>query len=317
MKLNNSTFDHFLSADYLRPLLRVDGGEGSEGNEGGGGSGGKGGEGGEGGAGGADSWFAGLELSDDNKSYIERVGFKSVDAALSHGRNAEKKLGYQPDRILKLPEVAFDQDPEAWKEVVARFGVPEGPEGYEFKDADKIFGGDADRMKIVQDGFAKAGVPLPFANAAMGVYSELAAQVQEQQKLAAEAATSQAAAALKAEWGNAFDDKVAAAEDMVLELDEGADGKSTGFRDFLIERGLQNHPHIIKILSELGDARAETSTLPGRHDGGGRGRLTPEQGRAELKDFDAKWEVELNDKTHRLHRSKVQERLALIQRFAE
>lgn len=305
MKLNKTTIDEILGAEWQRPRLLAEGEGEGDGAGAGGGDGG-----GEGGAGGGDApWFEKVEgISDDNKEYLKRVGVKDLDGALAHGRNAEKKLGIPADRVLMLPDVGYDQDPEAWKDVVAKLGgVPDSPEGYAFKGADKIFGDNTERLKTVQEGFAKRGVPVPFAEAAIGVYEDLAAQEMEAQKLRGEAAASEATGALKKEWGAAFDDKVEAARGVL-------EDESDAFADFLTENGLNNHPHIIKLLAEVGEARAETSSLPGRRDGGGRGKMTHEEMEGQLAEFDDKWADALNNAGHQLHEAKKKERIAIIRR---
>lgn len=321
--MNGMTIDEWLAARVLPfPHLNLTVDDGDDPANAGGGSGGddpanagggSGGEdpantgGGSGGDGGDNPWFADLGVDDENRHYLERVGFKSLNAALKHGRDVEKKLGVPADRLVRLPDVDYSTDPEAWADVVNRLGVPDGPEGYEFKDAEKVFGDNTERQQFVQKAFAEAGVPQPFAQAALDVYQGLAEQAQKDAAQAEEAAYREAESALKQEWGATYDDKVDLAQSMKEDMPED-------FQQFLADKDLLNNPHIIRLLAEAAEARQETGTLPGRRDGGGGGKLTRDEMKSELREFDERWGEVLQNKTHRMHDQKVKERVAIIQR---
>lgn len=254
-------------------------------------------------------------------TYFERNRFGDGDEglikALKAGVSAEKKLGVPAERLLALPEKGPDADPDAWKTVMARMGVPDKADAYGFEpvalgdgeDAPKIEISD-DQAKLLREGAHKLGLTPKQAQGVIAeMYAPLYRQVLDAQAQAASQADQRAEAAiadLKSEWGAAYEDKLAAAEEAAQSLGEG-------FIKEIGENGLNNSPYLVRLLADYAEGRREPSTLPGargeRNSGSAR---TPAEMQADLRAFDAKHEKALYDKTHADHKWAVEERLRII-----
>lgn len=255
------------------------------------------------------------------KGFFERNRFGEGDEglikALKAGVSAERKLGVPADRLMTIPEAGPDADPDAWKTVRAKMGVPEKADAYAFEpvalgegeDATKIEISD-DQKAILQAGALKLGLtPAQAQGVVAEMYAPLYGQALEAQKQAASEADQRAEAAreaLKKEWGAAFDDKFAAAE-------EAAESLGEDFIKEIGQNGLINSPHLVKLLADYAEARREPSQLPGAR--GARpsgGKRTPAEMQADLRAFDAKHEKALHDKGDPQHKWAVEERLRII-----
>jgi hypothetical protein len=255
------------------------------------------------------------------KGFFERNRFGDGDdgliKALKAGVSAEKKLGVPADRLMTLPEQGPDADPEGWKSVLARMGVPEAADAYGFEpvvlgegeDAPKIEISD-DQKKVLAQGAHKLGLtPKQAQGVIEQMYAPLYQSVLDQQNQAASEADQKAEAAiaeLKKEWGAAYEDKFAAAEDAAAELGEGFVAEITA-------NGLNNSPHLVRLLADYAEARREPDQLPGARGGrGSDGKRTPAEMRGDLRAFNEKHDKALNDKGHPDHKWAVEERLRII-----
>lgn len=270
-------------------------------------------------AGGAEppAWMKDPEIS----GYFERNRFGDGDdgliKALKAGAAAEKKLGVPADRLMTLPEAGPDADPDAWKTVMAKMGVPDKAEAYGFEPVVLGEGDDAPKIEIsdeqkalLQAGAHKLGLtPAQAQGVIAEMYAPLYSQVLEEQQRAASEADQRAEAAreaLKKEWGAAFDDKFEAAEEAAQSLGED-------FLKEIGENGLINSPHLVKLLADYAEARREPSQLPGaRGTRPSSGKRTPADMRHDLRAHDDKHATALNDKGHPDHKWAVEERLRII-----
>jgi len=255
----------------------------------------------------APDWASGIE-SAEARDYVTRVGFKSLDDALLHGSAAEKRLGIPADRLVKFPEASISEDPAAYADIMKRLGLPEDAKGYGLKPVDGVFDfaeGEADRVAAT---FHELGIR---PDQAQGILEKLYAPMMkasaEERAATSAAAAETADAALRQEWGAAYDDHLALAEAAELSMPEE-------FSSWLQESGMNNDPRMIQLLARLGEATSEPGSLPGARDGAGPGsRRTPAQMDAALAEFEDKNADALNNRGHGRHKWAVDERMRIIQ----
>jgi len=263
--------------------------------------------------GGDDPWYNVLGLDDENAEFVTKAGYKDANSAFQSMRLAEKKLGIPADRVLKMPDARFDQDPEAFADILKHLGVPDDPGGYELKGVEGVFDfADDGERKEVAEKLHKIGMPPAMAQKAIeDVYAPMVQKIQAGLKSEGEAAAAAAEKAteeLKGEWGAAFEEKLEAAQAFLDEQDEG-------LHEFLNESGLNNDPRFVRFLDKMASEFAESSEVPGRRDGGGGGRQTPAEAEASLSEFEEKWRDALEDRSHPKHGWAVEQRTGLIKKM--
>jgi hypothetical protein len=222
---------------------------------------------------------------------------------------AEKRLGVPAEQLLKLPTKA--DDAEGWKEVYAKLGRPETPDGYRFElpaDATDELKGIVKELGVTAHA---AGLSQAQLVPVVGLLNKYVADAAEAATQAREEQTAATQATLKKEWGAKYD--VYAKEigrflvanggqPLVDELNAGGMGNSVGLN---------------KLLAKMMDAMAE----PGG-DGGGHGRedlgggpMTPAAARAEINKLESEEpsKTALTDKYHPQHNDVVARRTRLLQ----
>jgi len=268
----------------------------------------------------APSWSKDAEIS----AFMERNGFgDDLEKALKSAVSMEKKIGVPPERLVTLPEQGPDADPDGWKAVMARMGVPDAADGYEFsavamgeeEGAAQIEISD-DQAKLLREGAHALGLtPAQAQGVIEKMYAPLYAQTLEASARQASEADQKATAAtdaLKRDWGAAYDDKLSEAE---AELDQMAQdfGLGDDFRAQLERTGFHNDAWLVRLLAERSEARQEPRELPGGRGARPNGaKLTPAEMRHDLNAFDAKHAEALEQGSHPDHKWAVAERLKII-----
>ena len=230
------------------------------------------------------AWF-GDEPDDDERQYLEAKGFKSARALLKSGRAAEKMI--RGDKISGPPEDA-EKHGEWLKEtgLAKRLGIPDEPAGYgierpEFDEAvrDFVQFDDARHEKFLGKAHELNLTPAQ----AKGLLEFYAGEITGDVTAAAEAATADATemdAALKRDWGDAYEQNLTAALEVAGE--EGLDDSQI---EALRTGRVVGSATLAKILHELATLRGN-DTLKGGGKGGGV--QTMEQAQAALDEFKAK-----------------------------
>lgn len=212
------------------------------------------------------AWMAGF--NDDQKAFIQTKGYKGPGDVVDSYRNAEKLLGVPADRVLKLPE-KFDS-PEM-RAIWERLGAPKDAKDYGLAAPE---GGDPKLMETFVGVFHEAGIAKSAAEKIVGKWNEFQAAKQKEINDNANAAFTQQDAALKKEWGAAYEQNMNIGKEAVrvmgLTKDQvNAVGGALGFD------GLS------KLLVKLGTATREDVFLGGRPPGAQI--LAPEQAKATIK----------------------------------
>lgn len=169
--------------------------------------------------------------------------------------HAQKLVGMDRNKFLVLP--GEDADEDTLNQFYGKLGRPEDPEQYELPVDDKMFSDDFKRNEDMEKWFKGTAHKLGLSNKqAKGLYAEFINYSkgtfdQTTQTLAQ--AKDEATAALKKEWGAAYDAKLAKAVAPVKAMGDES------FVQFLDTSGLGNHPEFIKMMAKIGEALGEDS----------------------------------------------------------
>lgn len=150
---------------------------------------------------GESAWSDGL--SEDNMAFAAGKGWDGPDAAVSSYRNLESLLGHnRAGRTVTLPR--DDADAAGYDALYDRLGRPGAPEEYEL-GGEAIHPPDDALVEWFRDTAYDAGLSDRQASALYGAWNDMIAARLGQQGEEAEAARAGANAALRAEWGDAYD----------------------------------------------------------------------------------------------------------------
>ncbi len=193
--------------------------------------------------------------------------FKSVEDLAQSYLGQGRLLGVPKDRLLTLP--ATPEDAEGWKAVHLKLGMPEKPEGYQLSKPTLPEGLKLDEK--LQGSFTKAAHELGISNKqADGLFKWWNAAMGEQHTAlttADKTALANAGTALRGEWGQAYDDRIALAKGAInhysseLKLGDGVMAEIDKF-------GIGNLPGMAKIFAHVGEQLREDGLI-GRADQSG------------------------------------------------
>lgn len=213
------------------------------------------------------AWMSGF--NDDMKGYIQNKGFKAPADLADSYRNLEKLQGVPQDRLLKLPE-SFDS-PEM-RAVYERLGAPKDAKGYSLEVPKE--GGDSKLMEHFSNVFFEAGVPKAMAEKIVKSWNEYQGAAKTQMAESAKQAFSQSEAALKTEWGAAYDQNVNIAK-------EGVKVLGLSKEDIDAIASTRGHDNAMKLFHKIGQSVGEHSFVNGRP--AGEQINAPEQARAQIR----------------------------------
>lgn len=219
-----------------------------------------------------------------------------------------KRFGVEPERRLDLP--TDPNDAAAMREVWAKLGLPDKPEGYGIS-LDGIEGAtEADKSMLAKfTAFAhEKGMPAGFAKAAFEFWTgeSAAAQAAAQAQLAERKTAGEAA--LKTEFGGAFDTRMREIGNLLKTADpKGESG--------LTAENLAMYPGVTKVLANLVNRMAEPGNPGGNNsDPAGARMMTPSEAAAAYRTFQAdegKTKA-LHDRNNPGHAAAIKERNRLL-----
>ena len=158
---------------------------------------------------------------------------------------------------------------EDWQQFARKLGVPEKAEEYDFKRPEGV-DVEEEFVKGLREVGHKAGILPHQMEKVFGQYVDWVNKFSETQEATIQAQHEKDVNELKAEWGEAFEDRKKAANVAFKELlpDEG-------LRERLINDGLASHPAVVRILANAAKLFNE-DTFVG-HGEGKLGGLTPKE----------------------------------------
>ena len=193
--------------------------------------------------------------------------------------NAQRLIG--PDKIA-LPKNPTEED---MNNIFSKLGRPEEPTGYGLQ-ADGVMITE-DVVNNYQDVAHKLGLTPTQATGILDYYRRSLEQASESVNQHNETQIQDTESKLKAEWGVAYEDKVAGAHNIVSEYASKellqmklADGTKIG-----------NHPAFIKAFSNIADFKKTVTSEDTIKEGASNNRLTP-------ADAQSKIDAIMNDKSH-------------------
>ena len=193
-------------------------------------------------------------------------------------------------KLIGADKIPFPTNPteEDLSNIYSRLGRPETPEGYEFATDGNVITED---VAAEYAGVAhQLGLSPKQAAGILDYYKGSVGQTTEQMEQLAQEQAEQTTNELKREWGNAFENKVAAAKDVV---DQFAGSEILQMR---LEDGtmIGNHPAFIKAFAAIGDFKSTVTSEDTINDGTRNSVFTPAQAQAEI-------DAIMNDKSHPYH----------------
>lgn len=216
-------------------------------------------------------WTAGL--ADDAKGYIQNKGFKTPADVLESYRQLEKTFGVPQDRLLKLPE---DMNTPEGRAIRERLGAPKEAKDYGLDKLVPKEGGDPKLAEWASTVFHEIGVPVRDAENILKKWNERAELNQKASKDNYEAMITNGEAALKKDWGAAYERNINMAKSgaRVLEL--------KGEELDALER-VMGRERLFKKLQVIGQGTGEAGFVTGRPSGDSI--VSPEQARQRLTEM--------------------------------
>jgi hypothetical protein len=222
--------------------------------------------------------------------------------------NLEKRFGVPAERRIDLPEDMTA--PDALRPVFAKLGLPEKADGYGFKLPDGASEADQAMLGKYTEAAHKAGVPTPQARQMLDWWVQMNAESQAAQAQALTQRKSDGEAALKTAFGNAYDDRMREAGNLLARYDPK---KETG----LTAENLTTFPAWTQMMMRMADrmAEPETGAIPGGQTEQPDRPLTPAQANAKLSEFnlDQAKQTALFDEKNPAHKAVVAERNKLLE----
>jgi hypothetical protein len=226
-----------------------------------------------------ETWFS--AFPDETKGHMQTHGWDKLepaaafDAAFKSFRETQKKLGIEPDRVLRLPD---KDDAAGWKSVYTKLGAPETPEGYDFSTVKKADGSALDEgfAAFLRSTVAELNMPkeaaAKLAAAVVKHYDDARAAGDTTAETKRTADATALEAELQRRWGAQY-----AANDFSTKRYATQLGMSADVQALL---SAETWAHLAIAAERGGEAG-----LPGAGAGGGGNRsMTKEQARATLND---------------------------------
>lgn len=212
-------------------------------------------------------------LAEDDRGYVANKGFKTPNDVLTSYRNLEKTFGVPQDRLLKLPE---DMNTPEGRAVWEKLGAPKTAAEYGLDKLVPKEGGDPKLAEWASEVFHETGLPRTAAEKIITKWNERTQAAQAADKENYVSMITQGEAALKKEWGAAYEQNVNLAKQgrKALELnDQELDG---------LEKMI-GRERLFKKLRTIGAGIGEANYVAGRP--AADGAMAPEQARQKLNEL--------------------------------
>lgn len=212
------------------------------------------------------------QLPEDIRGEAAFRDIKDLGSLAKGYLNAQKMLGHPRENLVVLP--AGPDDADGWNAVYARLGRPEKADDYKLPAGPEGLTVDPKLQSAFLASAHAAGLSTKQAAEIFGGYQSAVAARMSEDAAAATAAKDATVAALKQEWGAAFDGKVQLAK---AALQHYGDPELTA----LLDSGAGNDPRWIKTFARMGEQLAEDGVI-GRAAGGGQGVLSPGEAQQQI-----------------------------------
>lgn len=239
-------------------------------------------------------WKASLSDEIRNEKSLENIS--DIESLAKGYVHAQRLVG--ADKIPVPNKFATEED---WNKVYEKLGRPKSADEYKFNlPEDKTV--DEAALKTFAEQAHKLGLLPGQADGVVKFYNDMIGAELAEANTIAEAARNKATTELKTEWGQAYDQKIAAANQVVASV------FPQGFMSMNMEDGtkLGDNPAVIKAFAMLAERMGEDKIVQSD----GPMMQTPKQIDKEINNLTAPGSAYW-DKNHPNHQTAVEEVLAL------
>lgn len=237
-------------------------------------------------------------------AYAENKGWKSPADVYKSYRGVETLVGRDPSTLVPLPRL---DDPEGFRSVMQKLGLPESPDKYEFdKPADMAL--DEGYMGWARQTFHKIGLPAAQAKQLTAEHNAYIKGVMEQQAKDYDLSVASDKQALLKEWGGGHERMMNAAQTAA---------KSLGFTPEMIDsmEKTVGYASTMKFFAQLGSKLGEDKLV--NQEGGPQrfgDALTPDEAKIqwEQSKLDPNFVKALNDNQHPGHKAAKEKQTRLF-----
>jgi len=216
------------------------------------------------------SWLEGAD--EVTVGYVQNKGWDDPKQVLEGYRNLEKLLGAdKANNAIIIPKA--DADPKEWAAVYDRLGRPTAPDGYK---VDLPEGGDKAMHEASLSKFHELGLTKNQGENLLNWYNGVILEHLQNEQVQKQTTFQQEDAALKSEWGAAYNQNLAQAQAGMRGL-----GLDTETVDKLSEA--LGHKATMGLLQRVGAGMREDSLVTSDTAGGFSSALTPGQAKAEIQ----------------------------------
>jgi len=189
-------------------------------------------------------------LPDNLRNEPSLQTFTTVDNLAKSYVNAVKKIGGNPDHLVRIP-----QEGESRDNFYNALGRPETPEGYDF-------GEDEGQLDFYREATHKVGLSNSQAQSMLKLYAAVESEQNKQSQKANADFAVNSQIDLKREWAVDYDKK--------MDYAQRAFGQfaSPDFKTLMDTTGLGNHPELLKFMSKIGQMFGEDQLVIGSGIGG-------------------------------------------------
>lgn len=219
------------------------------------------------------SWYE--TLGDSYKENPSITKFENVEGLAKSYLSLESMLGQE-----KIPVPKNAEDEGAWSLYNKAFKIPETSDKYELAPSEELgeFREQIGDLQAFKDIMHKHRIPPEAAQGLLDTYlGEIKGSVEKQEQQV-QAQMTEAQTSLQKEWGNAYEDKIKGARDVLAKLA----GDEENFNYFNSKIG--NDAKFIKLLASINDKISEGS-LGGLDKQSGSFAKTPSEANQEFNDI--------------------------------
>lgn len=257
---------------------------------------------GQAGAGAAAPWHG--QTDPEVVAWIENKGWKGPADAVQHSRSAEKLIGRDPSTLLPIPRA---DDPAGFRSVMAKLGLPESPDKYEFAKAEGITP-DEGYVGWAKNTFHKVGMTAAQVKELTAEHNAYVAAQLKQQETDYNLAVEADKKALLNEWKGGHERMMTAAKTAVAAL---------GFTQPMIDamERTVGYAATMKHFAELGQKLGESSFSSGTQKTNTFGpTMAPAEAKAEWEKMkaDPVMIAALKDTNHPNHKSAKEKQTQLF-----
>lgn len=243
-------------------------------------------------------WHGFAETDAEAVAYVGTKGWKGPQDVIKSYQNAERLIGKDPNTLLVMPRA---DDPAGFKAVMAKLGLPESPDKYEFSTLDGVKPDDG-YTKWARDTFHGVGLTAGQVKELTAKHNEYVKGVLEKQTADYNLRVQAEKSELLAEWGAGHERMQAAAEHAANAL---------GFKKEVVDaiEAAIGYKETKKLFADLGKKMGEDKFVAGEG-GGFSGQLTPAEAKAQYDAFvlDPNNAKALIDASHPGHKGAIEKK---------